>query len=157
MRASLSVVTLGVGDFRRALRFYKKGLGWPTFFEQDDIAFFKLGGVVLAIHPREALAKDATVSAEGGGFSGVTLAHNVASEREADEALRDAERAGGRIVKKAQQVFWGGYSGYFADPDGHLWEVVYNPHWTLDAHGGVIRVESEANGTRVTFELPSVP
>jgi len=93
---------------------------------------------VLALYPRHLLAEDATVSAEGGGFSGVTLAHNVASEREADEVLRQAERAGARIVKPAQKVFWGGYSGYFADPDGHLWEVVYNPHWQLDEQGRVL-------------------
>ncbi len=138
MRPSVSVVILGVGDFQRARRFYKDGLGWPIAFEKDCIAFFRLSGVVLALYPREALAKDATVSAEGSGFSGVTLAHNVASEREADEVMATVERLGARIVKPAQKVFWGGYSGYFADPDGHLWEVVYNPHWKLDEQGSIL-------------------
>jgi len=89
----------------------------------SDVAFFTLDGTWLSVHPRDKLAEDATVPGDGGGFSGVTLAHNVAERDEVDALLREAEDAGGRLVKPAEEVFWGGYSGYFADPDDHLWEV----------------------------------
>jgi catechol 2,3-dioxygenase-like lactoylglutathione lyase family enzyme len=133
MRPKLSLVTLGVKDFERSLRFYRDGLGWqPSSASQDDVAFFPLGGVVLGLYPREKLAEDAHVSATGSGFSGITLAHNTKSQEEVDEVLQTVERLGATIVKKAENVFWGGYSGYFADPDGHLWEVAWNPFFGFD-------------------------
>ena len=132
MQPRLTLVTLGVGDFARALAFYRDGLGLPAEAVMADVAFFKLGCVRLSIYPREALAEDAHQSAEGDGFRGVTLAHNVASKAEVDAVMDEALRAGARLVKPAQDAFWGGYSGYFADPDGHLWEVAWNPHWSLD-------------------------
>lgn len=134
MRQKLSLVTLGVADLKRSLDFYKNGLGWKPASEDndDDVVFFPMGGVVLALYPREKLAEDATVDAHGSGFTGITLAHNVTSPEEADEVLRTAEKAGGKIVKPAQKVFWGGYSGYFSDPDGYLWEVAWNPYLGFD-------------------------
>jgi uncharacterized glyoxalase superfamily protein PhnB len=132
MQPRLTIVTLGVEDFGRALAFYRDGLGLPAEALLDDIAFFHLGGVRLALYGRKALAEDAQVPAEGSGFRGVTLAHNVASKEEVDAVLEEAVRAGARLVKPAQDVFWGGYSGYFADPDGHLWEVAWNPHLPLE-------------------------
>jgi uncharacterized glyoxalase superfamily protein PhnB len=96
------------------------------------------GGVVLALYRRKLLADDANMTSEGSGFGGFTLARNVASKAEVDAALEVAKQAGATIVKPAHEAFWGGYSGYFADPDGHAWEVAYNPHWKLDAGGRVV-------------------
>ena len=139
MRQKFSIITLGVTDFNRALSFYEKGLGWKkSSSSQGDIAFFSLGGMVLALYPKHLLAEDATVSAEGSGFTGITIAHNAKSEKEVDEVLAEVEKLGATIVKPAQKVFWGGYSGYFKDPDGYLFEVAFNPFWKLDADGNVI-------------------
>lgn len=137
MEQRLSVVTLGVADLERSRRFYEDGLGWKRANTSKAIVFFQLNGAVLALFPREHLAEDAQVSSEGSGFRAITLAHCARSREEVDEVLAEAEKAGARIVKPAQMVFWGGYSGYFADPDDHLWEVAWNPHWTLDAQGNV--------------------
>lgn len=137
MEQRVSVITLGVADLARARAFYEGGMGWAVGDCAEQIAFFQLNGMVLALYPREALAEDAGVPADGNGFAGIALAHNVRSPRDVDEVLEQAERAGGRLVKPAQKVSWGGYSGYFADPDGHLWEVAYNPFWTLDPDGTV--------------------
>jgi hypothetical protein len=119
--------TLGVSDLDESIRFYGDGLGLPLREREpdSDIAFFTLEGTWLALYPNELLAEDATVPADGRGFSGVTIAHNVDTKAAVDEVLDEAKAAGGRVVKPAQEVFWGGYSGYFADPDGHLWEVAY--------------------------------
>jgi len=131
----LSIVTLGVSNVARARSFYEK-LGWqPSSASQEQIVFFQLSGVVLALFKREQLADDATVAPAGDGFRAVTLAHNVESEAAVDAALAHAERSGAEIVKPASKVFWGGYSGYFADPDGHLWEVAYNPFFAFDEAG----------------------
>jgi catechol 2,3-dioxygenase-like lactoylglutathione lyase family enzyme len=136
--AVLTVVTLGVHDLARARAFYLDGLGWrPAPGSSDDIVFFSAGGVIVALYPRELLAKDACLPAEGTGFSGVSLAQNVASPQEVDAALARSLASGGKLLKPAQRVFWGGYSGYFADPDGHVWEVAHNPHWQLSADGQV--------------------
>ncbi|MBI1388505.1 MAG: VOC family protein [bacterium] len=144
MKPTLSVITLGVADMRRAIDFYKNRLGWPTRAADDaGIAFFQLNGIILALYPRVALADEANVSASGAGFSGVTLSHNVASREEVDQVLFQAERAGASIVKPACDASWGGYSSFFADPDGYLWEVVHNPHWDMDEHGGVMMKKAE--------------
>ncbi|SDJ45652.1 VOC family protein [Natronorubrum texcoconense] len=125
MDPKITLVTLGVEDVEESIRFYRDGLGFPMQDreENSDVAFFELEGTWLSLYPRASLAEDATVSSDGSGFSGITLAHNVSMEAEVDTILEEAKAAGGRLVKPAQDVFWGGYSGCFADPDGHLWEV----------------------------------
>ena len=130
------MVTLGVADVPRARQFYEK-LGWRAHPSSDaNVAFFQANGMVFALFGREALAHDAHVPL-GSGFGGITLAYNVPAKAEVQPMLDAAQRAGGRIVKPAQDVFWGGHSGYFADLDGHLWEVAWNPIWGLNADGTV--------------------
>jgi catechol 2,3-dioxygenase-like lactoylglutathione lyase family enzyme len=128
----ISIITLGVSDLARSTEFYRDGLKLPLRPGGGGIAFFELKGTWLALFPREELAADATVDAGGTGFRGFTLAHNVRSKTEVDAALQEAEVAGATIIKPAQDVFWGGYSGYFADPDGYLWEVAWNPHFSIE-------------------------
>ena len=134
----ISLITLGVDDVAEATAFYER-LGWKkSSASQESITFIGLHGIVLGLFGRAALAEDAGVKGEGSdrpAFSGVTLAYNVSSESAVDEALGFAESCGARIVKPAEKVFWGGYSGYFADPDGHLWEVAFNPFSPLDENG----------------------
>ncbi len=127
MKPRISMITLGVQDLTRAVTFYEQGLGFPKMESPPEVAFFTLNGTWLGLYSREALADDAMVSAEGSGFGGFTLAHNVNSETEVDQLLEEAVAAGAILVKPGQKVFWGGYSGYFKDPDGHLWEVAHNP------------------------------
>ncbi|MDQ3812396.1 MAG: VOC family protein [Armatimonadota bacterium] len=131
MEPRISLITLGVFDLARSTAFYRDGLGLPTTGDFEGVTFFKLKGTWLALYPREDLAADARVSSEGSGFSGFTLAHNVQSKDEVDAVLQQAEKAGAKILKPAQDTDWGGYSGYFADPDGYLWEVAWNPHFDL--------------------------
>jgi catechol 2,3-dioxygenase-like lactoylglutathione lyase family enzyme len=121
----VAVITLGVHDLRRARAFYHDGLGWPIQQEDDNWVCFTLGdgGSALALYPWDELAEDAGVPADGTGFRGVTLAHNLRSHERVDEVLGEAERAGGTIVEPARATSWGGYGGYFADPEGYLWEV----------------------------------
>ena len=127
MRPRISMITLGVRDLSAAIDFYEKGLGFPRMDSPPEVAFFTLNGTWLGLYGREALAEDAQVPAVGNGFESFSLAHNVASENEVDKIMAQAEAAGATIVKRPQKVFWGGYSGYFKDPDGHLWEVAHNP------------------------------
>ncbi len=129
MEPRLSFVTLGVTDLARSARFYAEGLRLPPLKSSASICFFELGKTWLALYPRGLLAADAGVPPAGSGFSGFALAHNVRSEPEVDELLRVAADAGGRIIKAGRRAEWGGYSGYFADPDGFLWEVAWNPHF----------------------------
>jgi catechol 2,3-dioxygenase-like lactoylglutathione lyase family enzyme len=129
MKAPISYITLGVGDLTRAIRFYVSGFGLPRLQSPAGVAFFDLGGIRLALYPREQLALDAGVPAEGSGFAGVALACNVDSSEEADHLLREVAAAGGRITRPAGPTSWGGYAGYFADPDGFLWEVAWNPRF----------------------------
>lgn len=137
--ARLTVVTLGVSDLARSRRFYCEGLGFVASSTSDEhIVFLDAAGVVLGLYSRDLLAQDAQVSAKGSGFGGIALAQNVGSKGEVDASLEAARQAGAKILKPAQEVFWGGYSGYFADPDGYPWEVAYNPHWKLDAEGRVV-------------------
>ncbi len=129
MKPHITIVTLGVEDLQRAIEFYHNGLGFPLMDEGDteSIAFFKLEGIILGLYPRDKLAEDITISPEGSGFQGFTLAHNVGSPEEVDNTLAEAVAAGTELVKPGQKVFWGGYSGYFKDPDGFYWEVAHNP------------------------------
>ncbi|MFP4346082.1 MAG: VOC family protein [Anaerolineales bacterium] len=140
MEPRISIVTLGVADFERSWAFYR-ALGFETDAgPEGPIAFFKTNGTVLAIYPLAELAADVdpTLPAERSGFSGVTLAHNVRSREAVDRVLSEIEEAGGRIVKPAQETFWGGYSGYFADPDGHYWEVAFGEGWQFDEQGHLV-------------------
>lgn len=127
MKPHITIITLGVADLQRAIDFYQNGLGLPRTDESKSIAFFEMTGIILALYPRDKLAKDITISPEGTGFQGFTLAHNVASAEEVDLTLAEAVAAGAELVKTGQDAFWGGYSGYFKDPDGFYWEVAYNP------------------------------
>jgi catechol 2,3-dioxygenase-like lactoylglutathione lyase family enzyme len=128
MEPRISIVTLGVADLARSLAFYRDGLGFPTTkMAEDGIIFFQTGGVCLGLYPYEELAKDISEEyvVERAKFPGITLAHNVRTKAEVAETLALAERSGGKIEKPAQDVFWGGHSGYFSDPDGYLWEVAW--------------------------------
>ena len=132
MEARISIITLGVSDLARSIQFYRDGLGLPLRPGEENIAFFETRGTWLALYPREALAEDATVSPQGSGFPSFTLAHNVRTREEVDATLREAEAAGATIVKPAADTFWGGYSGYFADPDRYLWEIAWNPYFWIE-------------------------
>ena len=136
-RGAISMVTLGVADLKRAIAFYENGLGWQRQRpHKDSIAFFELNGTWLGLYPWHELAKDAYGETRHPGmdqpmdhnaFRGVTLSHNLQSEAEVDTIMATAIEAGAQLIKTPQSVFWGGYSGYFRDPDGHLWELAYNP------------------------------
>jgi catechol 2,3-dioxygenase-like lactoylglutathione lyase family enzyme len=127
MKPVISLITLGVSDLKRSIQFYQEGLSLPLRQPTDEIAFFTLKGAWLALFTQAALAADANVSSAGSGFSSVTIAHNVPAKEEVDAVLQEVIQAGATIVKAAETATWGGYSGYFADPDGHLWEVAWNP------------------------------
>jgi uncharacterized glyoxalase superfamily protein PhnB len=127
MQPRISMITLGVRDLASAIVFYEQGLGFPRMESPPEVAFFTLNGTWLGLYGRDELAKDAAVSSEGNGFEGFAMAHNVGSEQEVDAVVKQAVDAGALMVKQPQKVFWGGYSGYFKDLDGHLWEVAYNP------------------------------
>ena len=136
MEQRLSLVTLGVRDLGRARRFYEE-MGWRTRARaEDDVVFFQAGGMVLALWDRAMLADDSGMQ-DGGGWGGVTLAHNVRSPEEVDAVIGEARSAGARITTEPGPTFWGGYSGAFADPDGHPWEVAHNPRWTIGPDGSV--------------------
>ena len=137
MEPRLSLVTLGVADVARARAFYE-ALGWrASEAGGDGVAFFQANGLALALYGRAALAEDAGVEDRPGGFAAIALAHNVRSRAAVDGVLDTARAAGARIIRPARDAAWGGYSGYFADPDGHLWEVAWNPHFPLDASGNL--------------------
>ena len=134
MKARITVITLGVDDLERSLRFYRDGLGWKTEgiigkeFEHGAVAFFDLqGGLKLAIWPRKSISHDSGLPLSNPSPTELTLGHNVSSKAEVDAVIEQAKNAGAIIVKPAQETFWGGYAGYFQDPDQHLWEVVWNP------------------------------
>lgn len=141
MEQRVSLITLGVADLARATQFYRR-LGWvpSTRFDGADVAFFQAGGMIVALWGREALATDAGLPADASGNapSGrIALAYNARSKHDVDTVIAEAGQAGGRVVKPAKDTDWGGYAGYFADPDGHLWEVAWNPGFTLLADGSV--------------------
>lgn len=137
MEPRVSLITLGVSDLARARAFYER-LGFKaSSIGGGEVAFLQAGPMALVLWSRAALAEDAGVSEEGGGFRGVAIAHNVRAESEVDGVLAEAEQAGGRITKPAHAADWGGRTGYFADPDGHLWEVAWNPHFPLGEDGAL--------------------
>jgi predicted lactoylglutathione lyase len=139
MEQRISLITLGVTDLSRSREFYER-LGWRrSMAKAEGIVFFQTGGMALALYPRPDLAKDANITPEGNGFSRVTLAYNARNHDEVDSVLKEAKAVGAKIVKPAQEAFWGGYSGYFSDPDGFLWEVAWNPEFAI-AEDGSIRI-----------------
>ena len=133
MKPKISLITLGVSDLQQSLRFYRDGLGFKThnYKEDDGVVFFEMEGSWLALYPKDELAGDAQVSPASSGFPGFTLAHNAGSKEEVERVFALAIAAGAKAMKTPQDVFWGGYSGYFADPDGYLWEVAWNPFMDL--------------------------
>lgn len=136
MKQRVNLITLGVGDLGRARRFYE-ALGWSSGAAPgDDVVFFQAGEMVVALWDRARLAEDSAV-ADGGGWGGVTMALNFGSPAEVDATIEEARRAGATIGRESAETFWGGYSGIFIDPDGHPWEVAYNPHWTVTESGGI--------------------
>ncbi len=137
MEQRVSIITLGVTDLDRSRQFYER-IGWRrSVAKSEGIVFFQSGGMAVALYPREELAKDANVAPDGTGFQGVTLAYNARNRAEVDSVLADAVAAGAKLLKPAQEAFWGGYSGYFSDPDGFLWEVAWNPTFPISADGSI--------------------
>lgn len=137
MEPRISLLTLGVSDLARSRAFYEK-LGFtPSPAGNEQVVFFQAGGMALGLFGRDALAKDAHLPAAGSGFGGITIAYNARSKAEVDAVFAEAVAAGARPLKQPVDVFWGGYSGYFADPDGHPWEVAWNPGFTLAADGAL--------------------
>lgn len=132
MQPRINIVTLGTKNINESRKFYER-LGWKvSSVSNEHFVAFHMQGTILCLYPEALLAEDAmTKMNETVGFRGVTLAHNVANKTEVDSVLKQALEAGGKLEKKAHDVFWGGYSGYFSDPDGHFWEVAWNPHWKL--------------------------
>ena len=136
MEQRVSVITIGVRDLARARAFYE-ALGWSSSSAPgDDVVFFQAGGTVVSLWDRARNAEDSTMT-DGGGWGGITLAHNVRSPAEVDAVIEEARRAGGTIGREPAETFWGGYSGVFVDPEGHPWEVAHNPFWTVEEDGSV--------------------
>jgi uncharacterized protein len=135
MEQRISLITLGVADLGRAMDFYS-AMGWEGASPDGDVAFFQAGGMIMALWSRAKLAED-SIMEDGGGWGGITLAHNVRSPAEVDAVLAEADAAGGRVLRPGAATVWGGYSGAFADVDGHPWEVAHNPHWTIGDDGSV--------------------
>ncbi|MBM9579261.1 VOC family protein [Leptospira sp. 201903070] len=127
MQPRINIITLGVENLEKAVRFYQEGLEFPKMEFEGDIAFFTLNGTWFALYPWDELAKDIGIPSKGSGFRGFTLAYNGTSKKEVDDVIAKAKKAGAKIVKQPQDVFWGGYSGYFEDPEGYYWEVAWNP------------------------------
>ena len=133
MRQKLNLISFGFADVKKSLDFYERGLGWKKSEKSmDDLALFPLGGITLALCPLQELINDTTLEYQPSAFSGMTLSYNAKSEKEVDDVLDQVRALGATIVKHAQKVYWGGYSGYFKDPDGYLIEVAHNPFWELD-------------------------
>ena len=139
MEQRISLITLGVADLQRAVAFYERGVGWKAESSPPGVVFFDLNGVVLALWPHDELAKDMGMTAADivPAYRGYSLAHNVKSEEEVDAIFARLKINGVTILKQPQKAFWGGYSGYFSDPDGHSWEIAYNPFWTIQKDGRV--------------------
>lgn len=138
MSANVTLITLCVADIGRSNLFYEAlGFVKSRKASQDDVSFFRAGGIVLALWGRDAQIEDANASGVWTGNGGIVVAQNVASEREVDAVMAKAEAAGARLLKPAAKTFWGGYNGYFADPDGHVWEIAHNPFWRMDRDGRV--------------------
>ncbi len=140
MDQRLTLITLGVRDLARARAFYEQALGWKPGNVSEGVAFYELGGFALSLYGLNDLAEDAQIGVPGTGFGGIALAINMHTREDVDRTLAEVVAAGAKLLKPAQEAFWGGYSGYFADPDGYPWEVAWNPGFPLDADGRLIHV-----------------
>jgi uncharacterized protein len=137
MEQRVSIITLGVADLKRSREFYER-LGWRrSMSKAEGVVFFQVPAMAVALFSRDALAKDAHLSSEGHGFCGISLAYNARGREEVDAVLAEAAAAGARILKRAQEAFWGGYAGYFSDPDGFPWEVAWNPSFSVAEDGSL--------------------
>ena len=137
MEQRISLVTLGVSDLERSIAFYE-ALGWKRSAKNaEGVAFFQTGGLALSLYPREEMAKDAAISPDGKGFGGVTLAQNVRTREDVDAVIAEAVAMGAKLLRPPFEIFWGGYLGYFADPDGHVWEICWNPGFEILADGSI--------------------
>jgi len=137
MEQRVSIITLGVRNLERSKSFYER-LGWRRgMTKSEGIAFFQAGRIALALFPREELARDANITDDGQGFRGFSLAYNTRQREEVDAVIAEAEAAGATVLKSAEEAFWGGYSGYFADPDRFVWEVAWNPFFEIAEDGGI--------------------
>ncbi len=139
MEQRLTIITLGVSNLKVATTFYEQQFGWKKMkSSNENITFFQLNGMLLSLYPQEKLAEDAQMPAESNGFKGFTLAFNTRTKEEVDSLIQSLENKGVTIVKQPEEVFWGGYSSYIADPDGHLWEIAFNPYLALDDAGNAM-------------------
>ncbi len=145
MKPRINIITLGTRDLNKATKFYEKGLKLPKMNFEGEISFFMLNGSWLSLYSWELLAQDAQISSVGSGFRGITLAHNVENENQVITLLEKAKNAGAKIVKQAQKTEWGGFSGYFSDLDGHLWEVAYNPFFWPGPKDNNNQIEEKEN------------
>ena len=140
MEQRLSMITLGVADLKCAKAFYEDVVGWKATPSPPEIAFYDMGEIVFSLYPHEDMARDMNIAADdsdGSAYQGFALAHNARSKEEVDSIFSRLKKNGATIIKEPEEVFWGGYSGYFSDPDGHSWEVAYNPHWVIQEDGRV--------------------
>lgn len=137
MEQRMSLVTLAVTNLERATAFYRDGLGWEPGFENEEVTFFQLNGIVLSLFRRDLFAEELGVDEDELGPGGMGLAYNVRTKDEVDETIDLAREAGGRVIVEPRETDWGGYSGHFADPDDHWWEVAWNPAWTIDVDGDI--------------------
>ncbi len=139
MKPRLNIITLGVHDLNKSKQFYKSALGWePTKDSDENIAFFNHGGIILGLYPIDKLAEDAELSSARSGFSGVTLAINLDTKEAVMELYKTVIEKGGKSLVAPRDTFWGGYDAYFADPDGHAWEIAWAPFWKFDEQGSLI-------------------
>ncbi|WP_423126364.1 VOC family protein [Gaoshiqia sp. Z1-71] len=139
MKSRLNIVTLGVSNLKRSREFYRQALGWePGTGSDDNIVFYGQGGIVFALYPLNGLAEDAGIPPERSGFSGVTLAINQDTKEAVDQLYRQIIENGGQSLVEPRETFWGGYDCYFADPDGHAWEIAWAPFWTFDEQGSLL-------------------
>lgn len=141
MEPRVSLVTLGTRDLERSIRFYRDGLGWPMSevgAGSSEVAFFRTNGTILTVYLRDLLAHEAGQSPEGSGFGGIVLSHNVREREQVDSVLEEAVQAGGTIQRPARQMDWGGYCGHIADPDGHIWEIAWNPGFPILEDGSLV-------------------